>query len=79
MSPEGTLCFYWKLCRRHAELEKGGKSVCRRCGQRLRGRAYPLRPPSRQPLYPNARACAEALDMVETDHKRMNRSDRWDL
>jgi hypothetical protein len=66
-------CFFWKLCRGRAALEKGGKSVCRRCAATLRGREYPLRPPTRQPLYPSGRDAAEAMQMIESNHKRLNR------
>lgn len=66
-------CFYWKSCRRRAELEKGGKSVCRLCAQRMRGFSYPLRLPSREPLYLNAHAAAEAMDMIEPKRKRRSR------
>ena len=69
-------CFNWRLCRGRAALEKGGKSVCRRCAATLRGQEYPLRPPTRRPLYPSGRDAAEAMEMIESHHKRLNRSDR---
>jgi hypothetical protein len=63
----GTLrpCFFWNLCARRAVLEKAGRSVCRGCSGRLRGREYPLRCASEESLYLTGRAAAEALDMVE--------------
>jgi len=69
-------CFYWRFCRGRAALEKGGKSVCRRCAASLRGQEYPLRPPTRQPLYLRGRDAAEAMQMIESNHKRLNRSGR---
>ncbi len=69
-------CFFWKLCRGRAALEKGGKSVCRRCAATLRGQEYPLRPPTRRPLYLRGRDAAEAMEMIESNHKRLNRSGR---
>jgi len=59
-------------------LEKGGKAVCQRCADlRLggRGREYPLRPPARASLYPNGRAAAEAMEMLERSPKPLNRSE----
>ena len=60
-----TPCFFWNLCEARAALEKGGRSVCRACAARLRGREYPLRGESAHALYLTGRAAAEALDMVE--------------
>jgi hypothetical protein len=60
-----TPCFFSNLCERRAALEKAGRSVCRACAGRLRGREYPLRGASEQSLYLTGRAAAEALDMVE--------------
>ena len=62
-------CFYFASCGRKAEVEKQGKSLCRKCADRLQGLPYPLRQPMRSPLYANARAMREALDMVETQAK----------
>jgi hypothetical protein len=67
-------CVYWRFCRDRAALEKGGKSVCRRCAATLCGQAYPLRPPIRQPLYFSGRDAAVAMEMIESNHKRLNRS-----
>lgn len=58
-------CFFWNLCERHAAVEKAGRSVCRACAERLRGREYPLRAASREALYLTGRHAAEALDMLE--------------
>ena len=58
-------CFFWNLCQRRAALEKGGRSVCRACANRVRGREYPLRIPSEESLYLTGRVAAEALDMIE--------------
>ena len=63
-------CFYWRCCRNLAELEKAGKAVCRACAGRVRGREYPLRSPSRDPLYPALRDAADALDMQEPRRRK---------
>jgi hypothetical protein len=60
-----TPCFFWNLCEARSALEKGGRSVCRACAARLRGREYPLRGESAGALYLTGRAAAEALDMIE--------------
>lgn len=57
-------CFYFKSCRRRAQIEKHGKSLCRQCAERLKGREYPLRKPSYRPLYINDKEIQEALSMV---------------
>jgi len=60
-------CFYYKLCGRSAEIEKCGRGVCRICGAaNLRGREYPLREPTRRPLYATDNEAAESVDMDET-------------
>lgn len=58
-------CFFWNLCERRAAIEKAGRSVCRACAGRLRGREYPLRAASLEALYLTGRSAAEALDMLE--------------
>ena len=58
-------CFFWNLCECRAALEKAGRSVCRTCAGRLRGREYPLRGASEESLYLTGRVAAEALDMIE--------------
>jgi hypothetical protein len=63
-------CFYWTRCRRHAALEKAGRSVCHRCAATLRGTEYPLRNPCAEPLYRSDRIAAEALDMLEERPER---------
>lgn len=60
-----TPCFFWNLCEARAVIEKGGRSVCRECATRFRGREYPLRGQSADALYLTGRAAAEALDMIE--------------
>ncbi len=62
-------CFYFKSCRRTAHVEKVGKSLCRPCAERLKGREYPPRKPSLRPLYASAQEAREALDMVEGRRK----------
>jgi hypothetical protein len=58
-------CFFWSSCRCLAELEKQGKSVCSACGAHLIGQTYPLRAPTRQPLYSTGTAAAAATGMIE--------------
>jgi len=58
-------CFFWNLCRGRAAVEKAGRSVCRGCAGRLRGKEYPLRDASKDSMYLTGRAAAEALDMLE--------------
>lgn len=59
-----TPCFHYSTCRSVAELEKNGKSLCRRCATRVSGREYPLRTPAREPLYWTNRDVAEALGLA---------------
>jgi hypothetical protein len=55
-------CFFFALCRRAAEVEKCGRSVCRDCAaRRLRGREYTLRDPTPEPLYASDRDAADAF------------------
>lgn len=58
-------CFFSNLCQAQAEVEKAGRSVCRACANRVRGREFPLRTASKESLYLTGRAAAEALDMGE--------------
>ena len=58
-------CFFWHVCQRHSAIEKAGRSVCRSCAGRLRGREYPVRAASREALYLTGRNAAEAMDMLE--------------
>jgi hypothetical protein len=66
-------CFYYNLCRRTAEIEKCGRAVCRICAAaNLRGREFPLREPTRRPLYATDNEAAESVDMdesVSTNHR----------
>jgi hypothetical protein len=63
-SPSALPCFYFGICRRYAEIEKNGKSLCRRCAGRLKGSEFPLRAPSPEPLYSKDRDAAVAMDML---------------
>ena len=56
-------CFYFRICRNCAHIEKDGKTVCRACAARCPGREFPLRPPSRAPLYKDDRELAAAMDL----------------
>ena len=44
----GAACYF---CRSEAVLEKGGRTVCSGCKDRLNGAEYPLRRPTMKPLY----------------------------
>jgi hypothetical protein len=61
-------CFYFASCGRPSTLEKQGRTVCASCATQLSGREYPLRPPTREPMYDSSRAAAKALGMIE--HRR---------
>jgi hypothetical protein len=56
-------CFHFSSCRQNATVEKSGKSLCRSCADRLEGREYPLRPPTREPLYKDDQEVSESLDI----------------
>jgi hypothetical protein len=63
-------CFFHRDCGATAEVEKQGKSVCRPCAGGLAGTAYPLREPSREPLYGKPEELVLQLDMKEPKRKR---------
>lgn len=48
---EARPCFFHRDCGGAAEIEKQGKAVCRPCASGMNGIEYPLRAPSREPLY----------------------------
>ena len=56
-------CFNFSACRRNANVEKGGKSLCRSCANQLAGREYPLRQPTREPLYKDDSEVSESLGL----------------
>jgi hypothetical protein len=67
-------CFYFNLCGRAAEIEKCGRTVCRICAAaNLRGREYPLREPTRHPLYSTDNEAADSVDMDESISTRRRR------
>lgn len=65
-------CFHFGCCRRYAELEKQGKSLCRACAPLHRGREYPLRSPTSESLYASGRQLARELEMIEPGRKGLN-------
>lgn len=69
LSPERP-CFFHQQCRRQAQLEKQGKALCRACADKVNGIEYPLRTPSRDPLYWDSDELALQLGMRES--KRSN-------
>lgn len=62
-NPEKRPCFFQQECGGTAEIEKQGKAVCRPCAVRIKGAEYPLRAPSREPLYPVPEELARQLGM----------------
>jgi hypothetical protein len=65
-------CFHFVRCRRHAQLEKQGKSLCRACAWLHRGREYPLRSPAAESIYASGRQLARQLEMIEPGRKGLN-------
>jgi hypothetical protein len=65
-------CFNWRKCRRHSELEKQGKSLCRPCAAPLAGVEYPLRLGMQRPLtwWHGSYGVVLELDMIEHVHRR---------
>lgn len=60
---EARPCFFHGECGGMAEVEKQGKAVCRPCAMGIKGTEYPLRAPSREPLYPVPEELAQQLGM----------------
>lgn len=63
-------CFFHRDCGETAEIEKQGKAVCRPCARGLNGTEYPLRQPSRDPLYLRPEELVLQLEMKESKRKR---------
>lgn len=63
-------CFFHRDCSGIAAVEKQGKAVCRACADGLKGTEYPLRAPSREPLYRRAEELVLQLEMKEGRRKR---------
>jgi hypothetical protein len=63
-------CFFHRDCGGTAAIEKQGKAVCRACAGGLNGLEYPLRAPSREPLYRKAEELVLQLEMKEGRRKR---------
>lgn len=60
---EARPCFFHRDCGGTAEIEKQGKAVCRICASAMNGIEYPLRAPSRDPLYPMPEELVKQLGM----------------
>lgn len=56
-------CFNFSVCRHNATVEKGGKTLCRSCADGTAGREYPLRQPTREPLYKDDAEVSESLGL----------------
>jgi len=63
MSEDRPACYFFRRCQQQASLEKGGRTVCRECANGMKGAEFPLRQPTRIPLYISEREAARALDM----------------
>lgn len=63
-------CFFHRDCGGTAEMEKQGKALCRNCAATINGVEYPLRAPSREPLYRVPEELAKQLGMWEGKRKR---------
>jgi hypothetical protein len=63
-------CFFHRDCGGVAEIEKQGKAVCRACAGGLSGVQYPLREPSREPLYSKPEELVLQLEMKEGRRNR---------
>jgi hypothetical protein len=46
-----TPCFFHRRCGNTAAIEKQGKTLCRPCAATIVAEEFPLRPPTREPLY----------------------------
>ncbi len=58
-------CYYRRAgCQNASEVEKQGRSVCRACAGFLIGQEYPLRRPTRRPIYPAEHQMREALHIL---------------
>jgi len=58
-------CFGFRKCARRAEMEKGGRAVCRECAAKMRGAEYPLRKPGRDSLAASILLEIDSLEMIE--------------
>lgn len=67
---EARPCFFHRDCNGTAEMEKQGKAVCRKCAATMNGIEYPLRAPSREPLYRAPEELAKQLGMRASKRKR---------
>lgn len=65
-------CFFHGECGGVAEIEKQGKAVCRPCAMGIKGIEYPLRAPSREPLYPVPEDLARQLGMRNGKTRRVS-------
>lgn len=46
-----TPCFFHRRCGNIAVTEKQGKTLCRSCANAINAEEFPLRAPTREPLY----------------------------
>lgn len=63
-------CFFYRRCGHIAEIEKQGKSLCRACAAQIAADEFPLRPPTRDPLYWSAADLVRQLGMEPPRHPR---------
>lgn len=63
-------CFFHRRCGNTAVMEKQGKTLCRPCGSRIAADEFPLRAPTREPLYWSAQDLVRQLGMEMPRHRR---------
>ncbi|HVB99013.1 MAG TPA: hypothetical protein VNJ12_06730 [Candidatus Dormibacteraeota bacterium] len=56
-------CFFHRRCGNTAETEKQGKTLCRPCASEISADEFPLREPTREPLYWSANDLVRQMDM----------------
>ncbi|HVB35387.1 MAG TPA: hypothetical protein VNJ52_13585 [Patescibacteria group bacterium] len=59
----GAVCFFHRHCGNAADVEKQGKMLCRRCATAIPAEEFPLRAPTREPLYRSADDLVRQLGM----------------
>ena len=65
-----TPCFFHRRCGNVAVTEKQGKTLCRSCANSISAEEFPLRAPTREPLYRSTEDLVRQLGM------EMHRMDR---
>jgi hypothetical protein len=66
-----------KGCASVAAVEKQGKTLCRVCAATLKGQEFPLRPPTRTPLYSSASELCRDLGIRRTGRPESRPANLW--